>query len=176
MAKRPKELVSRAFKRDFPEFADRAKALGLRIKIMSGRRHEGTPIYCCDGVYQLNGFERFAESGRTFTHQDACNNIKRIFDGIEEGRAINAAMTEDDRFGRALAGLSEMKPKYQMFSTWRDFGGDSATIFYSYGYEGSVYLDGLRTVAQASTSQPDMAALIAALTADYARLNGLKAA
>jgi len=54
-AKKP-DPISRGFRQDFPQFVERAKALGVRITLSPGKRDGRARVYWLDGYRQLTGY------------------------------------------------------------------------------------------------------------------------
>jgi hypothetical protein len=146
--KRPPELISRAFKQDFPQFVDRAKALGVRISLSSGPRNGPSRVYWLDGYKQLTGYTTKAD-GTPFRHDDAVRNIDKALTAIEEDRAEAAGLTVEQRFARVMEQLCQMKPQYRMIGEVRMPCGDSAHCFFMAAYDGGVRLEGVGDVARA---------------------------
>lgn len=173
MAKRPKELLSRAFRQDFPQFVERAKALGVRIQLSHGRQPAGR-VYWLEDYRQLTGYST-KKGGEPFTHADAVANIDKALTEIEEDRALMATMSQDERFARVVAEFRQIVPQYRMIGNVHLPGGDRAHCFFMSTYEGSVYLHEIGTVARAKIEwrkdvrdKEQLAAFCDALESDYA--------
>lgn len=175
MAKaREKERISRSFKRDFPEFVERAEALGVRIKLVASRkRGVRRDVYWLDGYRQLTGYDT-NKDGSPFARSDAARHIDRVLTDMAEDLAAAAAMTEDERFARVMAKTRQIKPQYRMLGECRFPNGDGAGIFFMSSFDGTVRLAGIGDVATAKVawdvSVPDaerMAMLCDFLEQDY---------
>jgi hypothetical protein len=143
---RKKETISRAFRLAYPEHAATAKAHDIRVGY-SGK------AFWAENDYQLTGFTTMIRDGvpHPATQADIERRIGEIFAAIIAGRAKNATMTPRERFARAVEGLSTIKPRYGMISSWGEPGGDSAAAC---GWRGAptdfqVHLAGLGQVARA---------------------------
>lgn len=167
-----KEPISRAFKQDFPEFVERAKALGVSISLRPGRR-SGPRVYWLDGYLQLTGYD-WRKDGAPFTHEDAVRNIDKALTDIEEDRREVAGMTLDERFARVVAKFREMRPRHGMIGEVRFPCGDGGHCYFGATYDGGVRLDGV-DVASADArwrnkdAAEQMAAFCDQLEQDYAR-------
>jgi hypothetical protein len=147
--KRPPELISRAFKQDFPQFVDRAKALGVRISLSKGgQRYDTRRVYWLDGYKQLTGYTTKAD-GAPFRHDDAVRNIDKALTEIEQDRAEVAALTVDQRFARVMEQMRQIVPQYRMIGEVRMPCGDSAHCFFMAEYDGGVHIEGVGKVARA---------------------------
>lgn len=173
MAKRPKELISRAFRQDFPQFVERAKALGVCIQLSQGRRPAGR-VYWLDGYRQLTGYST-KKGGEPFTHTDAVANIDKALTEIEGDRALMATMSQDERFTRVVAEFRQIVPQYRMIGEVHLPGGDKAHCFFMSSYEGGVHLHEIGDVARAKVGwrkdvrdKEQLVAFCDALEADYA--------
>ena len=145
MSARKKETVSRAFRLAYPDHAQTAKQHGIRIGY-SGK------AFWAENDYQLTGFTTIIKAGVPCpaTQADIEQRIGEILAAIIEGRAKNATMTPRERFARAVEGLTTLKPRYGMISSWGDPGGDSAAAC---GWHGAptdfrVHLAGIGEVAR----------------------------
>jgi hypothetical protein len=147
---RPKEAISRAFRQDFPEFADRASALGVRISLSSGARNGRARVYWLDGYKQLTGYTTKA-NGSPFRHDDAARNIDKALSEIEKDRAEAAALTVDQRFARVMEQMRLIVPQYRMIGEVRLPCGDSAYCFFMAEYDGAARIEGIGDVARAKT-------------------------
>jgi hypothetical protein len=147
--KRPPELISRAFKQDFPQFVDRAKALGVRISMSKGRgRYDPTRVYWLDNYKQLTGYTTKADGG-PFRHEDAVRNIDKALTAIEQDRSEVAGMTVAQRFARVMEQMRQIAPQYRMIGEVRMPCGDGAHCFFMAEYDGGVRLEGIGDVARA---------------------------
>ena len=169
-----KEPISRAFKQDFPQFVDRAKALGVRISLSPGKRN-GPRAYWLDGYRQLTGYTTRKDGGR-FTEADAARNINTALKDIEEDRRAIEGMTQDERFARVMEQFRQMEPQYRMIGEVRFPGGDRGHVFFMAEYDGEARLEGIGTVAKAKVpwakdvgQTAQMAAFCDLLERDYER-------
>jgi hypothetical protein len=173
MNAKTKEPISRAFKRDFPEFVDRATALGVRIqrhKPASGNR---AAVYFLDNYRQLTGFT-IRKDGSPFTHDDAVRNIDAALTAVEEDRRKVEGMSKSERFARVIEDARQIEPQSGMIGTVRFPSGDGCGIFFMAVYDGTVHLEGFGDVARAKVewsnrpSEERLKLLIDRLEADYA--------
>jgi hypothetical protein len=146
MTDKPK--LCRSFRQDFPQFVDRAEALGVTISLGEGRRNGRERVFWLDGYKQLTGYTT-RQDGTPFTLEDAARNIDKVLTSIEEDRAAIATMTVDERFARVMAELRQMKPQYRMIGEVRMPCGDRAHVFFMSEYDGGVTLEGIGDVAKA---------------------------
>lgn len=144
-SKRPKELISRAFKSDFPELYDRAKALGVRISLSRGGRDR---VYWLDGYKQLTGYATNSD-GSPFAHRDEIASIEKALAAVEEDRSAIQNMNEEERFARVICEFRKMKVQYRMIGEVRFPSGDGGHCFFNAAYDGAVRLAGSGTVAKA---------------------------
>jgi hypothetical protein len=170
-----KDPISRAFRQDFPQFVERAKALGVRISLSPGKRNGAPRTFWLDGYRQLTGYS-IRKDGSPFTHEDAVLNIDRALSEVEEDRRAIAAMTPDQRFARVMVEFRKMIPQARMIGEVRLPGGDGGGVFFLADYHGEAQLFGLGTVAKANAAwrrgvgaQEQMAAFCDLLEQDYAR-------
>lgn len=143
-----KPLICRSFRQDFPEFAGRAEALGVKISLGEGRRKGRDRVFWLDGYRQLTGYTTRSDGGR-FTHEDAIANIDKTLTRIEADRRIMATLTVAERFARVMAEFRQIKPQAGMIGEVRLPGGDMGYCFFMADYSGSVVLNGIGTVAEA---------------------------
>ena len=136
-----KPLICRSFRQDFPEFAGRAEALGVKISLGEGRRNGRERVFWLDGYRQLTGYTTKSD-GSPFRHEDAVRNIDKALTAIEDDRKIMAGLTIAERFARVLAEFREMKPQARMIGEVRLPGGDGGHCFFMADYEGGVHLHG----------------------------------
>lgn len=148
MSKKPEELISRAFKRDFPEFAERARALGVRIQYGKPARGNRDAVYWLDGHRQLTGYTT-RKDGSRFTRNDAVRNIDEALTAVEDDRRKIEGMSEDERFARVIADFRQMEPQDRMIGGCHFPSGDGGGIFFMANYDGSVRLHGIGEVARA---------------------------
>jgi len=177
MTKAKKEnKICRSFRSDFPEFVERAEALGVRIDVSGGRRRPGQDrVFWLDGYRQLTGYTTRAD-GMPFTLEDAAKNIDKILSAIEEDRAVAAELSIPERFARVMEEFRRIKPQYRMIGEVRIPNGDRGHCFFMANYDGGVRLEGVGDVAMAKAEwrhgETDAAQLnrfCDALEADFAR-------
>lgn len=145
---KPRPQMSPAFKRDFPEFVERAEALGVRIQPSPSRRRGKPAVYWLDGYRQLTGYDTNADRS-LFTHEDAVRHIDKVLTEIEEGRAEIATMTVESRFQRVIAEFRKMPPQYRMIGEVRLPSGDGGHVWFMADYRGAARLYGIGEVAKA---------------------------
>lgn len=167
--------ICRTFRQDFPEFVDRAEALGVHIEASKGRRQGHDRVFWLDGYRQLTGYST-KKDGSRFTLEDAAKNIDKILTEIEEDRAATASLSVDDRFARVMAEFRKMVPQYRMIGEVRQPNGDQGHCFFLANYEGGASLEGIGEVAKASakwrqgeSDKDHMARFCDELEADFAR-------
>lgn len=172
MTDKPK--LCRSFRQDFPQFVERAVALGVTISLGEGRRNGRERVFWLDGYKQLTGYTTRSD-GSPFTLEDAARNIDKVLSEIEEDRAAIATMSVDERFARVMAELRQMKPQYRMIGEVRMPCGDRAHVFFLFEYDGGVTLEGIGDVAEAKaewqageSNAAQLARFCDALEADYA--------
>ena len=171
-----KNLICRSFRQDFPQFVERAEALGVRIDLSKARRRPGHDrVYWLDGYRQLTGYTLRAD-GMPFTLMDAANNIDKILTQIEEDRAVAAELSIPERFARVMEEFRKIKPLYRMIGEVRIPNGDMGHCFFMAKYDGGVRLEGVGDVARAKaewrqgeTVAAHLARFCDALEADFAR-------
>ena len=170
-----KNRICRSFRQDFPEFVERAEALGVRIQLGGRRRPGRDRVFWLDGYKQLTGYTTRAD-GAPFTREDAARNIDRVLSAIEEDRAAAAALSIPERFARVMAEFRQMVPQYRMIGEVRQPNGDRGHCFFLAEYDGGVRLDGVGDVARAKaewrqgeTSAAQLARFCDMLEADFAR-------
>ena len=177
MTKAKKEnRICRSFRQDFPEFVERAEALGVRIELSKARRRPGHDrVYWLDGYRQLTGYTLRAD-GMPFTLMDAANNIDKILTQIEDDRAVAAELSIPERFARVMDEFRRIKPMYRMIGEVRIPNGDMGHCFFMAHYDGGVRLEGVGDVAktkaewrQGETGAAQLARFCDALEADFAR-------
>ena len=169
-----KNLICRSFRQDFPEFVERAEALGVRIQLGGRRRPGRDRVFWLDGYKQLSGYTTRAD-GAPFTREDAAKNIDKVLSAIEEDRAATAELSIADRFARVMAEFRKIVPRYRMIGEVRQPNGDRGHCFFMAEYAGGVSLDDVE-VAQARAKwqqgETDAAQLVRfcdALEADFAK-------
>ena len=167
---RKKETISRSFRLAYPDHAEFAKANSIKVW-SSGL---GGKAFWAEGDYQLTGFTTMIRDGvpHPATQADIERRIGEILASIVEGRAKNETMTPRERFGRAVAGLATITPRYGMISSWGDPGGDTAAAC---GWRGTpedfrVSLRGFGEVARADA--PSILAAIPLLWDSFERWEG----
>ncbi len=171
-----KNRICRSFRQDFPEFVERAEALGVRIHLSKARRRPGHDrVYWLDSYRQLTGYTTRAD-GAPFTREDAAKNIDRVLSAIEEDRAVAAELSIADRFARVMDEFRKIIPRYGMIGEVRIPNGDRGHCFFMAEYDGGVRLDGVGDVAKAEaewrqgeTGAAQLARFCDALEADFAR-------
>lgn len=168
-------LICRSFRQDFPEFVERAEALGVRIQLSGGRRKNHDRVFWLDGYRQLTGYT-LRSDGRPFTRDDAAKNIDKVLSGIEESRAQAAELSVEARFALVMEQFREMQPQYRMIGEVRIPNGDRGHCFFMSDYDGGVTLEGVGDVAKATakwkhgeTDKDQLARFCDALEADFAR-------
>jgi plasmid stabilization system protein ParE len=166
--------ICRSFRQDFPQFVERAEALGVSISLGEGRRNGRERVFWLDGYRQLTGYTTNSD-GSPFTLDDAARNIDKILTGIEEDRAAAAELSIPDRFARVMAEFRKMVPQHRMIGEVRQPNGDRGYCFFMSNYEGGVTLDNV-AVAEAKakwrrdeTDKEHMARFCDMLEADFAR-------
>ena len=177
MTKAKKEnRICRSFRQDFPEFVERAEALGVRIDLSKARRRPGHDrVFWLDGYRQLTGYTLRAD-GMPFTLIDAANNIDKVLSAIEEDRAVAAELSIPERFARVMEEFRKIKPQYRMIGEVRIPNGDMGHCFFMASYDGGVRLEGVGDVAtakaewrQGETGAAQLNRFCDALEADFAR-------
>ena len=177
MTKAKKEnKICRSFKQDFPEFVERAEALGVRISLSKERRRPGQDrVFWLDGYKQMTGYTTRAD-GAPFTREDAAKNIDRVLSAIEEDRAVAAELSIPERFARVMEEFRKIKPLYQMIGEVRIPNGDTGHCFFMANYDGGVRLEGVGEVARAKaewrqgeTGAAQLGRFCDALEADFAK-------
>ena len=174
MSKTPRNPICRSFRQDFPQFVERAEALGLNISLSEGRRNGRERVFWLDGYKQLTGYTTNSDGSR-FTLADAERNIDKVLTSIEEDRAATADLSIADRFARVMSEMRKIVPQYCMIGEVRQPNGDSGHCFFMAEYAGGVSLDNIE-VAQArakwkqgETDKDHMARFCDMLEADFAR-------
>lgn len=172
-----KDLICRSFRQDFPEFVERADALGVRITLSQGRRKGHDRVFWLDGYKQLTGYTTNSD-GSPFTLEDAARNIDKTLTQIEEGRAATADLSVADRFARVMDEMRKIVPQYRMIGEVRQHNGDRGHCFFMASYDGGVSL-GDNEVARAKaewmrgeSDMDHMARFCDALEADFAKRTG----
>lgn len=151
--------ICRSFRQDFPQFVQRAEALGVRIQL-GGRRPKGKQrVFWLDGYRQMTGYDTKAD-GSAFTDEDAAKNIDKILTEIEKDRAQTADLSLADRFARVMAEFRQMEPQYRMIGEVRQPNGDRGHCFFMSDYDGGVTIEGVGEVARVRVqSKPGETAL-----------------
>lgn len=167
--------ICRSFRQDFPQFVERASALGVRISLSEGRRNGRERVFWLDGYKQLTGYKTRSD-GSPFTLEDAARNIDTVLTRIEEDRAATASLSVADRFARVMAEFRQMVPQYRMIGEVRQPNGDRGHCFFMAEYDGDVSLEGVGEVAKAKakwqqgeTDKDHMARFCDMLEADFAK-------
>jgi len=140
--------ICRSFRQDFPEFVDRAEALGVRISL-SPRRDGGSRTFWLDGYLQLTGYTTRSD-GSPFTRDDAVKNIDKKLREKEEARKELASLSVEDRFARVIDELRKIVPKDRMIGEVRLPSGDGGHCFFMSSYDGDVKLHEIGIVAKAT--------------------------
>jgi hypothetical protein len=143
-----KDPISRSFKKDFPQFVERATALGVSISLSSGKRNGAPRAYWLDGYRQLTGYI-LKKGSLPFTHDDAVANIDKALTEIEQGRAGVLSMSRSERFAAVMAEMRKITPQYRMIGEVHLPSGDKGHCFFMHPFTGDVNLHGVGTVAKA---------------------------
>ena len=176
MTKAKKEnRICRSFLQDFPQFVERAEALGVRIHLSKARRRPGHDrVFWLDGYRQLSGYTTRAD-GAPFTREDAAKNIDKVLSAIEEDRAVAAELSVPQRFARVMDEFRKIVPRYRMIGEVRQPNGDRGHCFFMAEYAGGVSLDDVEVAKarakwqQGETGAAQLARFCDALEADFAR-------
>ena len=170
-----KDPICRSFRQDFPQFVERAEALGVRISLSEGRRNGRERVFWLDGYKQLTGYTTNSDGSR-FTLDDAARNIDKVLTSIEEDRKATADLSVPERFLRVMAEFRQMEPQYRMIGEVRQPNGDRGHVFFMANYDGGVTIEGVGEVAKAraewrrgETDKDHMARFCDMLEADFAR-------
>lgn len=142
------DKICRSFRQDFPEFAERADALGVKISLGEGRRNGRERVFWLNGYRQLTGYTTRSDGGR-FTHDDAVRNIEKVLTEIEGDRLVWLTRSPAERFARVMGEMRQITPQYRMIGEVRLPCGDGAHCFFMADYDGGVYLHGIGDVAKA---------------------------
>ena len=140
--------ICRSFRQDFPQFVERAEALGVRISLSEGRRNGRERVFWLDGYKQLTGYTTNSDGSR-FTLDDAARNIDKVLTRIEEDRKATADLSVPERFLRVMAEFRQMEPQYRMIGEVRQPNGDSGFVFFMANLDGAVNLKDIGEVARA---------------------------
>ena len=174
MSKKAKNSICRSFRQDFPQFVERAEALGVNISLGEKRRNGRERVFWLDGYKQLTGYTTNSDGGR-FTLDDAAWSIDRALADIEEDRAATADLSIPDRFARVMAEFRQMVPQCCMIGEVRQPNGDRGHCLFMASYDGGVLLDDIE-VAKAEaewqhgeTDKDHMARFCDMLEADFAQ-------
>lgn len=143
-----KDPISRSFKKDFPQFVERATALGVSISLSRGKRNGAPRAYWLDGYRQLTGYI-LKKGSLPFTHDDAVANIDKALTEIEQGRAGVLSMNLSERFAAVMAEMRKITPQYRMIGEVHLPSGDKGHCFFLHPFTGDVNLHGVGTVAKA---------------------------
>ena len=166
--------ICRSFRQDFPQFVERAEALGVKITLGEGRRNGRERVFWLDGYKQLTGYTTRSD-GRRFTLEDAARNIDKVLTRIEEDRAATANLSIADRFARVMDEMRKIAPQYRMIGEVRQPNGDRGHCFFLSSYDGRVSLDGVEVAKaeaewrQGESDKDHMARFCDMLEADFAR-------
>ena len=170
-----KNRICRSFRQDFPEFVERAEALGVRIELSGKRRRPGHDrVFWLDGYRQLTGYTTRAD-GAPFTREDAARNIDKVLTRIEEDRAATADLSIADRFARVMDEMRKIVPQYRMIGEVRQPNGDRGHCFFMAEYAGGVSLDDVEVAKarakwqQGESDKDQLARFCDALEADFAK-------
>jgi hypothetical protein len=169
-----KDPICRSFRQDFPQFVDRALALGVRITLGEGRRNGRERVFWLDGYKQLTGYTTNSDGSR-FTLDDAARNIDKVLARIEEDRAATADLSIADRFARVMDEMRKILPQYRMIGEVRQPNGDRGHCFFMAEYAGGVSLDNIEVAKaragwrQGETDQAHMARFCDMLEDDFAK-------
>lgn len=168
------KTICRSFRQDFPQFVERAEALGVEITLSSGRRNGRDRVFWLDGYKQLTGYTNNSDGSR-FTLEDAARNIDEVLTRIEEDRAATSDLSIADRFARVIAEFRQMVPQYRMIGEVRQPNGDRGHCFFLAEYAGGVSLDGVEVAKakapwrQGESDKDHMNRFCDMLEADFAR-------
>ena len=168
------KTICRSFRQDFPQFVERAEALGVEITLSSGRRNGRDRVFWLDGYKQLTGYTTNSDGSR-FTLEDAARNIDKVLTRIEEDRAATSDLSIADRFARVIAEFRQMVPQYRMIGEVRQPNGDRGHCFFMSEYAGGVSLDGVEVAKakapwrQGESDKDHMARFCDMLEDDFAR-------
>ena len=166
--------ICRSFRQDFPQFVERAEALGVRISLSEGRRKGRDRVFWLDGYKQLTGYT-FNSDGGPFTIDDAAQNIEKTLHRIEEDRAATINLSIADRFARVMDEFRKIVPQHRMIGEVRQPNGDRGHVFFMSDYAGGVSLDGIEVAkakAEWQQGESDLAHMTRfcdALESDFAR-------
>jgi hypothetical protein len=166
--------ICRSFRQDFPEFVERAEALGVRIQLSGARGKDHDRVFWLDGYKQLTGYTTRSD-GSPFTRDDAAKNIDKVLRQIEEDRAATANLSIADRFVRVMEEFRKMVPQYRMIGEVRQPNGDKGHCFFMAYYDGAVWIEGAEVAKAKAEWRKDendkdhMARFCDALEADFAR-------
>lgn len=166
--------ICRSFRQDFPEFVERAEALGVRIQLSGARRKDHDRVFWLDGYKQLTGYTTRSD-GRPFTRDDAAKNIDKVLRQIEEDRAATANLSTADRFARVMEEFRKIVPQYRMIGEVRQPNGDRGHCFFMASYDGGVSIDNIEVAKAKAEWRKDendkdhMARFCDALEADFAQ-------
>jgi hypothetical protein len=169
-----KDPICRSFRQDFPQFVDRALALGVRITLGEGRRNGRERVFWLDGYKQLTGYDTNSDGSR-FTLADAERNIDKVLARIEEDRAATADLSIADRFARVMAEMRKIVPQYRMIGEVRQPNGDRGHCFFMAEYAGGVSLDNIEVAKaragwqQGESDKDHMARFCDMLEDDFAK-------
>lgn len=166
--------ICRSFRQDFPQFVERAEALGVRISLSEGRRKGRDRVFWLDGYKQLTGYTTNSDGG-PFTIDDAAQNIEKTLQRIEEDRAATINLSIADRFARVMDEFRKIVPQHRMIGEVRQPNGDRGHVFFMSDYNGGVSLDGIEVAKatakwqQGESDRTHMTRFCDALESDFAR-------
>ena len=140
--------ICRSFRQDFPQFVERAEALGVNIALSKGPRKSPARVFWLDGYKQLTGYTTRSD-GSPFTLEDASRNIDNALTAMEEDRAAVATLSVPQRFLRVMEEFRKMTPQYRMIGEVRQPNGDGGHVFFLAELDGAVNLKDIGEVARA---------------------------
>lgn len=164
--------ICRSFRQDFPQFVERAEALGVKITLSSGRRNGRERVFWLNGYRQLTGYTTNSD-GSPFTLGDAAQTIDKVLTSIEEDRAITANMSIPARFARVMAEMRKIVPQYRMIGEVQHPNGDRGCCFFMAQYFGGVSINDVEVAKakvewrQGESDKDHMARFCDALVADF---------
>jgi hypothetical protein len=141
--------ICRSFRQDFPQFVERAEALGVNIRLYEGRRKGRERVFYLNGYKQLTGYATRSD-GLPFTLEDAARNIDNVLTSIEEDRAATADMPIAARFARVMAEMRQIVPERFRGEAHKP-NGDLGFCLFMEKYTGLVKLKDIGIVAEAKT-------------------------
>jgi hypothetical protein len=169
-----KDPICRSFRQDFPQFVERALALGVNISLGEGRRNGRERVFWLDGYKQLTGYTTNIDGSR-FTLEDAARNIDKALSLTEENRAATAELFIADRFACVMEAFRQMVPQYRMIGEVRQPNGDRGHCLFMSSYDGGVSLDNIEVAKakaewrQGESDKDHMARFCDMLEDDFAK-------